>query len=445
MAQDSGRAPAVEAADVVVLGGGFAGIAAARGIMQAGRSAIVLEARDRIGGRAWTSAFDGFKIEYGATWIHWFQPYVWAEFMRSGLALHEDPWLPPITIFVDGAPQPLEFQDFREILSKTWRAFADTAPEGHRVDRPYQLGELADADALDALSVQDAIDGLNLSPVEHAAFSAEIAVQMNALPRDVSYLSQIRWWSAAGWDVALMIDCLARYKVETGLGSLIEVMAERARLDIRLNTPIASVRQDDEGVTVTARDGRVFSARKVICALPMNCIADLDVDPPLGTEKIALSKERHAAKGIKVLFTTSGEEDGHAVVAPPGAPLNFLNPIRIEGDRRLYVGFGTDGQAFDPKNLDEVNSVLADLHPGLKADATTGHDWANDEFSRGTWHMPRPTQNMRTARAFAAPEKHIHFAGDYLARGWTGFVDGAIESGILTGDEVHLALADGNA
>lgn len=427
--------------DVVVLGAGFAGIAAARGIKNAGYKVITLEARDRIGGRAWTSELSGTKIEYGATWIHWFQPFVWQEFLRSGLSLHEDPWFPPITLHEHGKARPLDFDHFRERLSIGWNAFAKTSSDGYLLERPYQLEELEAAEELDSLSVQDVIDQLDIDDETKLLLSSEIAVQMNAHPKDVSYLSQLRWWSASGWDVALMIDCLARYKIESGMSDLASAMANNADLDIRLQHVVSEVLQSPNSVEISTTEGKKIRARRVICALPFNCLKDLSFNPPLAAEKHALSQEEHAAKGMKLLFKTVGEPEGHAVIAGPGEkPINLLNPIRVEGAERLYVGFGTDGTAFDPNNLEEVNRVLADLHPELEATDAAGHDWHNDEFSRGTWHMPKPTQNIRTLQAFDAPEHRVHFAGDYLGRGWAGFVDGAIESGIRTADEVIEAL-----
>lgn len=426
--------------DVAVLGAGFAGVAAARELKRYGRKVVVLEARDRIGGRAWTAELNGTKIELGCTWIHWFQPYVWAEYQRAGLELHEDPWFPPITNWVEGERHSMDFDRYREILVQSWRSFAGDTDMDHVMERPWNLDTLENARELDAKSVQDVIDEMDLDPVEKAGFTAEICAQMNALPKDVSYLSQLRWWSASGWDLGLMIDCLARYKLETGVTSLITYMAERAGLDIRLNSPVATVDQTGDGVVVTMRDGSSVSAARVVCALPMNCLKDVEFLPALDDEKLALSREEHAAKGMKVLFQTEGEDTGHAVIAPPDAPINLLNPIRIDGARRTYVGFGTDGTAFDPNDLDQVNGILASLHPDLKATACKGHDWHNDEFARGTWHMPRPTQNVRTAEAFARPEGRVHFAGDYLGTAWAGFMDGAIESGLATADAVETGL-----
>ena len=75
--------------DVVVVGGGFAGCTAARELQQAGYRTVLLEARDRLGGRTWTSTFAGKQVEMGGTWVHWHQPYVWAELRRYGLEVTE--------------------------------------------------------------------------------------------------------------------------------------------------------------------------------------------------------------------------------------------------------------------------------------------------------------------------------------------------------------------
>ena len=73
--------------DVVVVGGGLAGITAARDLKQRGFSTIVLEASDRLGGRTYTIEDEGCTVELGGTWIYWNQPFIWAEKERYGLAI----------------------------------------------------------------------------------------------------------------------------------------------------------------------------------------------------------------------------------------------------------------------------------------------------------------------------------------------------------------------
>ena len=71
-------------ADVVVIGGGFAGVTAAREAARHGRSVTLLEARDRLGGRTWSAPWNGWQIEYGGAWVHWHQPHTWSEITRAG-------------------------------------------------------------------------------------------------------------------------------------------------------------------------------------------------------------------------------------------------------------------------------------------------------------------------------------------------------------------------
>ena len=79
--------------DVVIVGGGFAGVTAARELTMRGRSAVLVEARDRLGGRTYTADHDGHPMELGGTWVHPLQPRVWAEIDRYGSELETFPVL----------------------------------------------------------------------------------------------------------------------------------------------------------------------------------------------------------------------------------------------------------------------------------------------------------------------------------------------------------------
>lgn len=71
--------------DVIVVGGGYAGLTTCRDLALAGNNVLLIEARDRIGGRSWSSNIGGYPYEMGGTWVHWHQPFVWRELRRYGM------------------------------------------------------------------------------------------------------------------------------------------------------------------------------------------------------------------------------------------------------------------------------------------------------------------------------------------------------------------------
>ena len=106
---------------VVVIGGGFAGITAARDLKHRGFNVLLLEARDRLGGRTWFKEVNGFHVELGGTWIHWTQPFVWAEKERYGLEVQETPGCVAerVAIKVDGQVNDLQEDQLADCLLYT--------------------------------------------------------------------------------------------------------------------------------------------------------------------------------------------------------------------------------------------------------------------------------------------------------------------------------------
>lgn len=74
--------------DVVVIGAGYCGLTAARNAALEGLKVLLLEGRDRIGGRSWSSNIGGYPFEMGGTWVHWGQSNTWREIMRYELEKH---------------------------------------------------------------------------------------------------------------------------------------------------------------------------------------------------------------------------------------------------------------------------------------------------------------------------------------------------------------------
>ena len=91
-----------------------------------------------------------------------------------------------------------------------------------------------------------------------------------------------------------------------------------------------------------------------------------------------------------------------------------------------------------------MQRALDELMPGLEIVDAITHDWLEDEFARGTWAIHRPGWYTRHHAAMRAPEHGLVFAGSDLADGWSGFVDGAIESGLRAAHQVQALLRPGS-
>src|ERR1700749_1523334 len=88
--------------DVIIVGGGFAGVTAARECALRGRSVLLLEGRDRLGGRTWSAEWEGTRIEYGGAWVHWHQPHTFSELTRAGLPVQLSDDAQRAAWYVDG-------------------------------------------------------------------------------------------------------------------------------------------------------------------------------------------------------------------------------------------------------------------------------------------------------------------------------------------------------
>ena len=147
-----------------------------------------------------------------------------------------------------------------------------------------------------------------------------------------------------------------------------------------------------------------------------------------------------ASRGIKIFIHARGETVLQNSIRP-GHPFGYLGTESFDGDgSQLMIGFGIDAARCDAGDLPAVQGELDRILPGYEVLAATAHDWLADEFSRGTWAIHRPGWYEHHHAAMQRPEGRIVFAGSDIANGWSGFIDGAIESGVR-GASLAAALA----
>jgi monoamine oxidase len=425
--------------DVVIVGAGFAGMAAARELGMLGHDVTVLEARDRLGGRTWTDERLGRKLEMGGTWVHWVQPFVWAEVVRYGLQLTQSPEPRHCVWLVDGERRTGTPEDLWGLLRDGMTPLMADARE--RFPRPYEP-LTADVSDIDGLSITDRLDQLELDPERKAVQNGMWATNFNGPSQDGALTQGLRWCALAMGDWELMFEACATYRLADGMKGLIEaIAADAGTAEVRLDSPVAAIERSGRGWTAVTRDGEAFDAAQVIVTTPLNALSSIEFRPALSALKQRVAREKLASQGMKVWIRVRGRMDPVIALAPGDHPLTLVQyEYEVDGDG-LLVGFGPRAAALDPNDARAVGAALRPLLPEAEIVATTGHDWMADEFSQATWPMMRPNQLTRYLAELQRPEDGLHLAGSDYASGWAGFVDGAIESGITTARRVAAAAA----
>jgi monoamine oxidase len=418
--------------DVIIVGGGFAGVTAARECALRGRRTLLLEGRDRLGGRTWSSRWNDLPIEYGGAWVHWHQPHTFSELTRAGLAVTVSGDAGRAVWHVGDERRSGTIEERDAIARRGWDRFVDGVREA--LPQPHApLSALPELVRFDRMSVADRLAELELDEEEHDVLAAELESVTHAPLADAGALSILRWHALAGYSLELTQHTGGRVTIDDGTGALLGAIADAAEYERRLATPVAAVDSQNGRVEVHTREGEVFGAKAAVVAVPLNALGAIEFTPGLPEDKQEAIALGQASRGIKVMIHARGEDIIQNSIRP-GHPFGYLDSEVLVGDgTQLMIGFGPDAENCDPGDRARMQASLDQTLPGYELLDATAHNWLADEFSRGTWAIHRPGWYEHHHAAMRRPEAGVILAGSDLANGWAGFIDGAIESGLRAG------------
>lgn len=396
--------------DVVVVGAGAAGLAAAHQLKADGKSVIVVEARERIGGRVYTDASLGLPFDAGASYIHWAERNPWLAVARElNARLEQDAGGgAPADVFAHGTPIAADERSRRR------SAFAILSGALENRDKAAPDGSFADLTAE--------------TPSLQAAAGALTRLSLGEDPERVSLADYDQLW--AGDD----------YLLPDGYGTL--VARYGADVAVRLATPVDAVRWDGPGVMVETPRGSIAAAAAIV-TVPVGVLAAeaIRFTPPL---PVAMLEAIHGL-GMGALTKIALRLDGAKLGYPSSTDLFEVgeprNPINIElwpfGRDLAIVYAGGDGaRAWCEAGEGEAVAAALDLLAGIVGGEARRHfiagrlaGWWADPYARGSYSVARPG-HLAARAALAVPVAgKIWFAGEATAGGGAMTAGGAMLEG----------------
>ena len=446
------------APDVVVVGAGLAGLAAARRLVDAGAEVVVLEARDRVGGRTLTlPAADGTPIDHGGQWIGPTQHRIAAlaervavttypsyerglhtEF-REGRARRYDGPLPGDD---DPASAVAMGQAIREL-----DAMAATVPP----EAPWTAEQ---ALAWDSQTVETWLQARVPAGQARTWLREAIRSTLAAEARDLSLLHTLFVIRSAG-GIALLLATAGgaqERRFHQGAQAISIRLAESLGDRVVLGAPAQVVRHGDGRVVVEA-EGRMVAAGRAILAVPPAIAGRIGYRPAMPGWRNQLTQRVPMGSVIKV----------HAIYEEPfwrneglsGFVVSDSGPVRIvydnspeDGSPGVLVGFIEGEQARTWARRDPADrraGILACLADYFGERAGRPREllersWADEEYSGGCFagYFP-PGVWTSFGQALREPIGRLHWAGTETATAWTAFMEGAVQSGQRAADEVLAA------
>jgi monoamine oxidase len=414
--------------DVIVIGAGFAGCCAAREVRRAGKTPLILEARDRIGGRTWTSDWDGRNYECGGNFFHWFQPHIWCEIEAANATPIAIPEIKRAFWTVDDELREGTWQEREAIGGRGWVLFNENSEE--LLSLPHSpLSPTNDIARFDQLTIKERMDELDLADDERAILIAELEGMASGMIDDAGALTGLRWHALGGHTLEGCQAATGLFMLVEGTLSVLQPILDAAACEVRLDTPIASITQNGNHVTVTTRAGEELTAGAVVVTVPLNVLGDISFDPPLSPAKQGAIALGQAGLGSKMMIRVKGPEGGVWGVHPDH-PFSYVATLfELDNDEQIFVTFGRKGSETHWEDLAWVQRELDRIVPGYTVLETRMHDWEADEFSKGTWAIHRPGWYTHYHADMQLPEGRVILSNSDWADGWSGFVDGAVESG----------------
>jgi len=446
-----------ERVDVVVVGAGLSGLCAARKLRRAGATVAVVEARDRVGGRTWSKGVGNGVFDLGGQWV--------GPDQHRMLALIDDLGLQTFPTYNEGK-KVLELEGKvstykRSIPSISIPNLIQLSGALSYLDRvrkkvsPSSPMTAEGAVALDSETLETWRSRFVKSSKVNAVMDAASRTGFGAEASDLSALYFLMYANAGGGFLKLCeIEGGAQQdRLIGGTQPISEGIASGLGDAVILETPVRKLVHGKEGVEAVS-DARTVGARFAIVAVPPALAGHIEYEPMVSVARDQVTQRFAMGSTVKVLVTYefpfwrkagfSGE-----VVSSDGPLSTVFDNTSHDGRQAALVGFVVGAQARQWSSqpmADRQRRVISALVRYFGDDAKSFSDYDEVDWGQEAWTRGCPVAGLppgvmtHTHAHLRKPEGRIHWAGTEAATEWTGYMEGAVQSGERAADEVMRRL-----
>ncbi len=424
------RATDGEIYDVLILGAGMAGLSAAHALLENDLDVLVVEARDRLGGRTWTDrSFAGFPLELGAEFVHGERAATWSHIDRLGL-------------------RTLRWEKEDDSWVRTADGGLRTVREARALDAAFELTRSWDLPDVPALPAEDFGSYLRRVGLDRTQIEYVRRIFGNAAGEGLRHLDAS---SVLDGFEARELDGGQDFRIVDGHGAIVEALG--VGLDIDTRAVVRRVYWSDDRVSVETEGGMVYQARAAIVTLPVGVLQGGAVRfvPALPDVKARALAGLRMGPVMKLIYRFEEPLTPPHVLALYAAgkvPMWWSPSQGRDSDAVVWTALVSGDGAVDLLRHGEASALergLAALAreldlPGLASADARLVNWPDDPFARGGYSLVTP--GHRGAREeLALPTPPLFWAGEATApEARAATVHGALSSGVRAANEVRRAL-----
>ncbi|KAF6090990.1 monoamine oxidase A [Phyllostomus discolor] len=438
--------------DVVVIGGGISGLSAAKLLAELEVSVLVLEARDRVGGRTYTVRNEHVDyVDVGGAYVGPTQNRILRLSKELGLKTYKVNVNERVVQYIKGKTYP-----FRGAFPPVWNPIAyldynnlwrtmDNMGKEIPADAPWNAPH---AHEWDRITMKDLIEKICWTQTAKQFASLFVNINVTSEPHEVSALWFLWYVKQCGGTTRIfsVTNGGQERKFVGGSAQVSEKIMSLLGNRVKLMRPVTCIDQSGDNIIIQTLNHEVYECKYVISAIPPTLTAKIHFTPELPPERNQLVQRLPMGAIIKCMmyykeaFWKKKDYCGCMIIQDEEAPISItLDDSKPDGSLPAIMGFILARKAVQLANLckDERKRKICELYSkvlGSEEALQPVHyeekNWCEEQYSGGCYTAYFPPGIMtQYGRVIREPVGRIYFAGTETATHWSGYMEGAVEAG----------------